>query len=139
MTSTRHPAPRTSRHHQPGHSPPPHPPLTDPSWRPFLAGYEAGIIHGIGMGRAQVSQEHADAATFPNETPRPATYDALAWAREGLSRTEWINRQKAEHAARQAERYARIDTTNPPKTAAQIRENAFASWGISDQARTSAA
>jgi hypothetical protein len=109
------------------------PPPTDPAWRAFMAGYEAGIVHGIGMGRAQVSQETADAATFPNDPPRTASYEATRWAADGLSRAEWITRRKAERAAAQAE-YA-----GPSLRAEQIRENAFRSWGLIDLERWKAA
>lgn len=115
------------------------PSTAGPSWRAFTAGYEAGIIAGIGMGRAQVSQELADAETFPTETPRTASYEALSWAREGLSRAEWIERQKREHAERERARYARIDQHSPPQTPEQIRENAFRSWGLIDLSRWDAA
>jgi hypothetical protein len=41
-------------------------PLPDhPTWTAFMDGYLAGITYGIGMGRAQVSQEYAEAEIFP--------------------------------------------------------------------------
>jgi hypothetical protein len=152
--STDHPEKPTGEHHAPSvasvHEPHPtqpqpprhanhYPPPHHPAWIAFMDGYLAGITHGIGIGRAQVSQELTDAETFPNETPRTASYEALSWAREGLSRAEWIERQKAEHAAREIERYARIDEVTPPQSAEQIRENAFRSWGLTDLSRCNAA
>ena len=102
-----------------------------PAWLAFMDGYLAGITHGIGMGRAQVEQEHADAATFPDQTPRTASYAATLWAADGLSRAEWIQRRRAEHAARTHH--------GPSLTGEQIRENAFRSWGLIDVARWNAA
>jgi hypothetical protein len=100
------------------------PSTAGPAWRAFTAGYEAGIIAGIGMGRAQVSQEVADAATFPTETPRTASHEATRWAADGLSRAEWIARRQAERAAACTEHHG------PSLTGEQIRENAYRSWGL---------
>jgi hypothetical protein len=97
-----------------------------PSWRAFTAGYEAGIVAGIGLGRAQVSQEVADAATFPHEAPRTASHEATLWAADGLSRAEWIARRQAERDA------ARTEYHGPSLTGEQIRENAYQSWGLTD-------
>ena len=109
-------------------------PLPDhPAWRAFKDGYLAGITHGIGMGRAQVSQEVADAATFPTETPRTASHEATLWAADGLSRAEWIARRQAERDA------ARTEYHGSSLTGEQIRENAFRSWGLIDIARWNAA
>jgi hypothetical protein len=102
------------------------PTTTGPAWRAFTAGYEAGIVAGIGLGRAQVSQEIADAATFPHETPRTASHEATLWAADGLSRAEWIARRQAERAA------ARAEYQGPSLTGGQIRENAYQSWGLTD-------
>jgi hypothetical protein len=98
-----------------------------PAWRAFTAGYEAGILAGIGLGRAQVSQEVADAATFPHETPRTASHEATLWAADGLSRAEWIARRQAERDA------ARAEYHGPNLTGEQIRENAHRSWGLIDR------
>jgi hypothetical protein len=100
-------------------------PLPDhPAWIAFYDGYLAGITHGIGMGRAQVSQEVADAATFHTETPRTASHETTLWAADGLSRAEWIARRQAERAA------ARTEYHGPSLTGEQIRENAYRSWGL---------
>jgi hypothetical protein len=104
-----------------------------PAWHAFMDGYLAGITHGIGIGRAQVDQEHADAATFPNQTPRSASYEATRWATDGLSRAEWIARRTAERAAAQTEH------EGPSLTPVQIREKAFRSWGRTPHHRQDAA
>jgi hypothetical protein len=101
-----------------------YPPPQHPAWRAFADGYLAGITHGIGMGRAQVDQEHADARTFPTETPRTASYEATMWAADGLSRAEWITRCQAERAA------ARAEHQGSNLTGEQIREKARQSWGL---------
>jgi hypothetical protein len=111
------------------HFPPPH----HPAWLAFMDGYLAGITHGIGIGRAQVDQEHADATTFPDQAPRAASYDATRWAADGLSRAEWIARRKAERTAALAE------YDGPSLSAEQIRENAFRSWGLTPRHRQDAA
>jgi hypothetical protein len=109
------------------------PPPDHPAWIAFLDGYLAGITHGIGIGRAQVDQEHADAATFPDQTPRTASYEATRWAADGLSRAEWIARRTTERAAALAE------YDGPSLSTEEIRENAFRSWGLIDLDRWNAA
>jgi len=111
-----------------------YPPPWHPAWNAFNDGYLAGVIAGIGLGRAQVSAEYADAETFPNETPRTASYDALWWARDGLSRHEWNARQKAEQATRKRDHAEILARYGPPLTPEQIRENAARSWGLTTAA-----
>jgi hypothetical protein len=109
------------------------PPPTHPAWIAFADGYLAGITQGIGMGRAQVEQEHADAATFPTENPRTASHEATLWAADGLSRAEWIARRHAERTA------ARTEYSGPNLNGKQIRENAYRAWGLIDITRWNAA
>jgi hypothetical protein len=109
------------------------PPPDHPAWLAFTDGYLAGITHGIGLGRAQVDQEHADSATFPDQAPRTASYEATRWAADGLSRAEWIARRNAERGAALAE------YDGPSLSAEQIRENAFRSWGLTPHIRQDAA
>jgi hypothetical protein len=109
-------------------------PLPDhPAWLAFMDGYLAGITHGIGLGRAQVDQEHADATTFPNDPARTASYEATRWAADGLSRAEWIAHRRAERTA------ARAEYDGPNLSAEQIRQNAFRSWGLTPHHRQDAA
>jgi hypothetical protein len=108
---------------------PRYPNADHPSWNAFFEGYLAGIIVGIGMGRAQVSQERADAWTFPHRPPRTPTFEACMWASQGLSRAEVFQRQRAEYTERHTRRYRA-----PALSAEDIRVNAFRSWGL-DRAR----
>lgn len=104
---------------------------TDPNatrWDVFIAGYLAGITHGIGMGRAEVAQECADAETFPHDRASPTpSHESVLFACEGLSRAEWLDRQRAERAERTAHQYP-----SPALNPEQIRENAYRSWGLTD-------
>jgi hypothetical protein len=85
------------------------------------------------MGRAQISQEYADAETFPGRTPSLPSFAAVMFAADGLSRHEFIKRRAAEREA------ARAEYTGPNLTPEQIRENAFQSWGLIDLDRRNAA
>ena len=93
-------------------------------WDVFTAGYLAGITAGIGMGRAQVSQEFAHAEIFPGETPPTPSYESTMFAAPGLSRVEVHTRRAAEHTT------DRRHYVRPGRTAEEIRANAFRSWGL---------
>jgi hypothetical protein len=84
--------------------------MNDAEWRAFLAGYQAGIAHGIDLGRAQANQMWTDVTTA-------ACRAALTG--DGLT-----------HAERQWRRSTRIGPlAREPQTPQQIRAQAARSWG----------
>jgi hypothetical protein len=109
------------------------PPPDHPAWLAFLDGYLAGITHGVGMGRAQISQEYAHAEIFPDETPPTPSHASVIFAAHGLSRHEVTHLRAAQRQA------ARTEYTGPNLTGEQIREKGYQSWGLIDVARWNAA
>jgi hypothetical protein len=108
-------------------------PLPDhPAWLAFMDGRLAGITHGIGLGRTQVDQEHADAATFPHQGFEPRAMKRPD-GRPMDCRVPSGSHAKVERAA------ARAEYSGPGLSAEQIRENAFRSWGLIDLDRWNAA
>jgi hypothetical protein len=79
--------------------------VAHPHWPAFLAGYQAGLEHGIGIGYAHAGQDWTDVTTAACRT-----------ARGGVPHAELDRRR---HTYRTA-----------ALTAQQIRDRAARSWGL---------